>query len=139
MKIIDKKPAEISENVFYGVNIQDKQAVEREFLRLRKKHRNITIITVILLAIIGVFIVDFCRYKAIVFNINFIKRVFYIYGSDPDIRRGQHANLESEFVLINVSGKSKVRISDGVDEIIVETEINILVVFNFKLVEILLV
>lgn len=61
MKIIDKKPAEISENVFYGVNIQDKQAVEREFLRLRKKHRNITIITVILLAIIGVFIVDFCR------------------------------------------------------------------------------
>lgn len=61
MKIIDKKPSEISENVFYGVNIQDKKAVEREFLRLRKKHRNITIITVVLLAILGVFIVDFCR------------------------------------------------------------------------------
>ena len=30
-------------------------------MRLRKKHRNITIITVILLAITGVFIVDFCR------------------------------------------------------------------------------
>ena len=26
-----------------------------------------------------------------------IKRVFYIYGSDPDVVRGQHANKESEF------------------------------------------
>ena len=37
-----------------------------------------------------------------------IKRVFYMYGSDPDIVRGQHANRESEFVLINVGGTSKV-------------------------------
>ena len=29
-----------------------------------------------------------------------IKRVFYIYGSDPTVVRGQHANRESEFVLI---------------------------------------
>ena len=28
-----------------------------------------------------------------------IKRVFYMYGSDPDVIRGQHANKESEFVL----------------------------------------
>ena len=49
-----------------------------------------------------------------------IKRIFYIYGSDSTVIRGQHANRESEFVLINVSGKSKVRISDGFDEIIVE-------------------
>lgn len=48
-----------------------------------------------------------------------IKRVFYMYGSDPDIVRGQHANRRSSFVLINVSGTSKVRITDGYDEIIV--------------------
>lgn len=42
-----------------------------------------------------------------------IKRVFYIYGSDKDVVRGQHANRESEFVLINVAGTSKVRVKDG--------------------------
>ena len=49
-----------------------------------------------------------------------IKRVFYIYGSDPEVVRGQHANRESEFVLINVAGNSKVRITDGTEEFIVE-------------------
>lgn len=48
-----------------------------------------------------------------------IKRVFYIYNSDSDVVRGEHANRESEFVLINVSGSSKVRISDGKVEDIV--------------------
>lgn len=42
-----------------------------------------------------------------------IKRVFYIYDSDSDIVRGEHANRKSEFVLINVSGKSKVKVYDG--------------------------
>ena len=42
-----------------------------------------------------------------------IKRVFYIYGSDPDVVRGCHANRVSEFVLINVAGSSKVRVLDG--------------------------
>lgn len=42
-----------------------------------------------------------------------IKRVFYIYGSDSNVVRGQHANRESEFVLINVAGTSKVRVKDG--------------------------
>ena len=49
-----------------------------------------------------------------------IQRVFYIYGSDATIVRGQHANRESEFVLINVAGNSKVRITDGNEEFIVE-------------------
>ena len=49
-----------------------------------------------------------------------IKRVFYIYESDPTVVRGQHANKESEFVLINVAGHSKVRITDGTEEYIVE-------------------
>ena len=42
-----------------------------------------------------------------------IKRVFYIYGSDANVGRGQHANRKSEFVLINVAGKSKVKVKDG--------------------------
>lgn len=49
-----------------------------------------------------------------------IKRIFYIYDSDDTVIRGQHANKESEFVLINVAGESKVRITDGKEEIIVE-------------------
>ena len=49
-----------------------------------------------------------------------IQRVFYIYGSDSTIIRGQHANRESEFVLINVAGTSKVRILDGKEELIVK-------------------
>lgn len=49
-----------------------------------------------------------------------IKRVFYIYGSDSTVVRGQHANRESEFVLINVAGQSKVRITNGTEEIVVE-------------------
>lgn len=42
-----------------------------------------------------------------------IKRIFYIYGSDDTVVRGQHANLKSEFVLINVAGTSKVKVDDG--------------------------
>lgn len=42
-----------------------------------------------------------------------IKRVFYIYGSDHDVVRGQHANKKTQFVLINVSGTSKVKVKDG--------------------------
>lgn len=49
-----------------------------------------------------------------------IQRVFYIYASEPSVIRGQHANRESEFVLINVAGKSKVRITDGKEEYIIE-------------------
>ena len=51
-----------------------------------------------------------------------IKRIFYIYGTDFDVVRGQHANRESEFVLINVAGTSKVRISDGKEEMIIELD-----------------
>ena len=42
-----------------------------------------------------------------------IKRIFYIYGSDSSVVRGQHANRKSEFVLINVAGTSKVKVKDG--------------------------
>lgn len=49
-----------------------------------------------------------------------IKRVFYIYGSDSEVVRGSHANRETEFLLVNVSGTSKVRIDNGAEEVIVE-------------------
>ena len=49
-----------------------------------------------------------------------IQSVFYIYGSDSEVVRGQHANRESEFVLINVGGTSKVRIDNGHSEAIIE-------------------
>lgn len=42
-----------------------------------------------------------------------IKRMFYIYGTQNGAVRGRHANKKSSFVLINVSGKSKVKVDEG--------------------------
>jgi dTDP-4-dehydrorhamnose 3,5-epimerase-like enzyme len=51
-----------------------------------------------------------------------IKRVFYIYNTkDKNIVRGDHANRKTKFVLIMLSGSSKVKIFDekgGVQEIV---------------------
>ncbi len=49
-----------------------------------------------------------------------IKRVFYIYGSDSMVVRGQHANRETEFLLVNVSGTSKVRLDNGEESAVIE-------------------
>lgn len=49
-----------------------------------------------------------------------IKRVFYMYGSDSTVIRGQHANRETEFVLVNVSGSSKVKVDNGFETKIIE-------------------
>ena len=51
-----------------------------------------------------------------------IKRVFYIYGSDQTVVRGQHANKETEFLLVNVAGTSKVRVDNGKESAIVELD-----------------
>lgn len=51
-----------------------------------------------------------------------IKRVFYMYNSDHDVIRGQHANINSEFVLINVAGQSKVKVDNGRESRIVELD-----------------
>lgn len=45
-----------------------------------------------------------------------IKRIFYIYGTRPDVIRGQHANKISRFILINLSGECKVKVNDGKNE-----------------------
>jgi len=49
-----------------------------------------------------------------------IKRVFYIYGSDEEVMRGQHANRITEFVMVNVCGTSKVRIDNGYESTVIE-------------------
>lgn len=49
-----------------------------------------------------------------------IKRIFYIYGSDDTVVRGQHANVNSEFVMINVCGTSKVKVDNGEESRIIE-------------------
>lgn len=51
-----------------------------------------------------------------------IQRAFYLYGSDSEVVRGRHANRKSEFVLINVSGKSKIRVDNGFEQRIVELD-----------------
>lgn len=42
-----------------------------------------------------------------------IERVFYLYGTDGTMVRGRHANRNSQFILINVAGSSKVKVDDG--------------------------
>lgn len=49
-----------------------------------------------------------------------IKRMFYIYGTQEGVVRGQHANKNSQFVLINLSGTCKILVDDGKSREIVE-------------------
>lgn len=51
-----------------------------------------------------------------------IERIFYIYGSDGEVVRGKHANLRSEFVMINVSGTSRVKVDNGYESRIIELD-----------------
>jgi dTDP-4-dehydrorhamnose 3,5-epimerase-like enzyme len=46
-----------------------------------------------------------------------IARVFYLYGTDGTMVRGKHANQNSQFVLINVAGSSKVKVDDGLGHV----------------------
>ena len=43
-----------------------------------------------------------------------IKRVFYIYGTQPDVPRGQHSHYQTKQYLIAVNGSCKVTLDDGV-------------------------
>lgn len=42
-----------------------------------------------------------------------MKRIFYIYGSDKNVVRGKHANRRSSFVLVNVMGSCRIKVTDG--------------------------
>lgn len=57
--------------------------------------------------------------QAVPFEIN---RLFYIYGTDPEAIRGQHANRKSDFAMVCVSGSCKVRITDGTAETVVSLD-----------------
>lgn len=45
-----------------------------------------------------------------------IKRIFYIYGSEANVVRGQYANRKSEFVLVNIAGSCKVKTRNGMGD-----------------------
>lgn len=51
-----------------------------------------------------------------------IRRIFYSYATEKGTVRGAHANRESEFVLISVSGTLKVRVDDGKREKVYDLE-----------------
>jgi len=42
-----------------------------------------------------------------------VKRIFYIYDTKPHVKRGCHANKNSKFIMIMISGSCKVKIDDG--------------------------
>lgn len=42
-----------------------------------------------------------------------IKRVFYIYGTQPNVPRGQHSHHKTQQYLIAVSGSCQVTLDDG--------------------------
>lgn len=51
-----------------------------------------------------------------------IKRLFYIFGTDKNVRRGLHANKISEFVLICVQGNCKVLVDDCTCQVTIDLD-----------------
>lgn len=48
-----------------------------------------------------------------------IKRMFYMFDTTEGTIRGQHANVNSEFLLINVKGSVKIKVENGNEEEII--------------------
>jgi dTDP-4-dehydrorhamnose 3,5-epimerase-like enzyme len=46
-----------------------------------------------------------------------IKRVFYIFGTQPNVHRGQHAHYKTQQYLVAVNGSCKVTLDDGKQEV----------------------
>lgn len=61
MQPIDKKTMETPPNKFYGVDVNNKDAVSAEFERLKKRHKIVTVLVIVSLLIISFFIYDFIR------------------------------------------------------------------------------
>lgn len=49
-----------------------------------------------------------------------IKRVFYIFGTQPDLPRGQHSHYKVQQYLIAVNGSCKVTLDDGKQKVTYE-------------------
>ena len=62
-----------------------------------------------------------------------VKRSFYIFDTVPGIVRGSHANRNSEFLLIAISGSCKIKIDDGRKQEIVELNTPIQVLYLGKM------
>lgn len=58
---INKKPMEVPENKFYGVDVNNKDAVEKEFKKLKRRHQLVTIVVIITLLVLGFFVCDYIR------------------------------------------------------------------------------
>lgn len=43
-----------------------------------------------------------------------VKRVFYIYGTQPDVPRGNHSHYKTKQFLVAVAGNCKVTLDDGI-------------------------
>ena len=61
MQPIDKKPMETPPNVFYGVDVNNRLAVEKEFKKLKWRHRLVTMLVIIFLIGLGGFVYDYIR------------------------------------------------------------------------------
>ncbi len=61
MNVINKKKHEQTPNYFYGVDVNDKEAVREEYNRLRNKHRLITIFVIAVLGCLSLVVGDFIR------------------------------------------------------------------------------
>ncbi len=48
-------------NYFYGVDVTNRKAVEQEYARLKHRHRVITIVALVTMAILALIVVDFCK------------------------------------------------------------------------------
>lgn len=55
-------------------------------------------------------LIAFEEYKNVPFD---IKRVFYIYGTQADISRGQHSHYKTKQLLVAVHGSCKVTLDDS--------------------------
>jgi hypothetical protein len=45
-----------------------------------------------------------------------VKRVFYIYGTQPDVPRGNHSHYKTKQFLVSVNGSCKVTLDNGISK-----------------------
>ena len=60
MQLFDYKKHDET-NMYYGVDLNDKKAVEKEYNKRRRTHSLVTMIMIVILAVLGVIIFDFVR------------------------------------------------------------------------------
>lgn len=61
-----------------------------------------------------------------------VKRVFYIYGTQPGVPRGQHSHHQTRQYLIAVNGSCKVTLDDGTQKVTYDLNHPISVCFKMR-------